>query len=590
MLVALMPGERDESNCESWQFPPHTERLPPQSSSMEHVVADFTPPAIVGALVVVDVQPVWWTHSERVCTQFPNLPRTLSGLLRRWRAAKMPVVHVRSMYTLSPHVALIERLNPSLAGGLSPNNSEAEPWAREMPGEPVVLKSCFDGFKDTGLQQVLSELGVSRVYMCGLITSACVLNTAFGAFHRGYEVAMVSNCLADRSKERHDATLALYDGYTFRVCIAAEDGLSEDWTPPPEQASLSVTGGVGSSTHSGSLYERCTPVRQCRSLSDLGATTSLQRMRVSSDISAWEDLGPTSSSLPRVIRGSSSARVLSPAPLRHLLRGASFTAPASEAEPVALRCRHTAFGSDCGSRCLCPQQTHSQPTRNRTNDNSIAWALPPILHKWTLAQSNRWCEVAAATMPRLDCSPNLVAVESHVLAPFPVSASKQSMSTQPLPPRQRTQLLRAKQKTHILPPAQVFAPPTGTQAKPVSLGLPSAAPKECESFSDASIGLFGSHREISPSSSIDLYLGEGVSALSGTSDSLASVSLVCATFKTAIRGSASTIDIPAASSAGTTTQNYAWELPPRALSCLPSASPPRNCVRCAMRHDPTLSG
>ena len=174
--VTFVSGENDDSGCESWQFPPHGERPPPRLARAGAPAPAGVETAPVGALIVVDVQPVWWTRSEKVCTQFPNLPRTLSGLLRRWREAKMPVVHVRSMYTLSPHVALIERLNPSLAGSLSPNNSEAEPWARELPGEPIVLKSCFDGFKDTALQQVLSQLGVSRVYMCGLVTSACVLN------------------------------------------------------------------------------------------------------------------------------------------------------------------------------------------------------------------------------------------------------------------------------------------------------------------------------------------------------------------------------------------------------------------------------
>lgn len=112
-------------------------------------------------------------------------------------------------------------LNPEKPGVVS---LEPEPWAPELPGELVVLKPTFDGFHDTRLHAELQARRVSRVYVCGLVTAACVLNTCFGAFRLGYEVVLVSDCTADRSREQHEAILSIYNGYTFVAASHAEVG------------------------------------------------------------------------------------------------------------------------------------------------------------------------------------------------------------------------------------------------------------------------------------------------------------------------------------------------------------------------------
>lgn len=46
---------------------------------------------------------------------------------------------------------------------------------------------------------------------------ACVLFSANSAFTLGFEVYIMSDCCADRSREHHDAVLGVYDGYHIRV-------------------------------------------------------------------------------------------------------------------------------------------------------------------------------------------------------------------------------------------------------------------------------------------------------------------------------------------------------------------------------------
>ncbi|KAJ1636057.1 Isochorismatase-like protein [Pavlovales sp. CCMP2436] len=177
------------------------------------------------ALLVVDIQADWYSDdpTQLVSSAFPELPHKVAELLDVFRSRLQPVVHVRAKYDCpeaSLHMPFFKKLNPEKPGeAISPT---PEPWAAELPGELVVLKPTFDGFHETNLHAELQLLGVERVYVCGLVTAACILNTCFGAFRLGYEVVLVGECCADRTRAQHDAVLSIYDGYTFVVADLAE--------------------------------------------------------------------------------------------------------------------------------------------------------------------------------------------------------------------------------------------------------------------------------------------------------------------------------------------------------------------------------
>ena len=84
---------------------------------------------------------------------------------------------------------------------------------------------------------------MTRVLICGLVTSACVLGTALGAFYRGLDVLLVEDCCAARSIERHEATVGMYSDYCCFQSILARDflgALHEDLPP--------AAGGCGSAS------------------------------------------------------------------------------------------------------------------------------------------------------------------------------------------------------------------------------------------------------------------------------------------------------------------------------------------------------
>lgn len=180
------------------------------------------PDDLPSALILVDMQRDWFSGSEEVRSAFPQLPANVEELLAVFRERNTPVVHVRAKYDCpvrSSHMGFFKLLNPEKPSVVA---LDAEPCALELPGEMIVFKPTFDGFHNTNLHAELQRLGVRRVYVAGLVTAACVLNTCFGAFRHGYETILVTDCTADRSRAQHDAIIAIYSGYTFIAASLAE--------------------------------------------------------------------------------------------------------------------------------------------------------------------------------------------------------------------------------------------------------------------------------------------------------------------------------------------------------------------------------
>ena len=57
--------------------------------------------------------------------------------------------------------------------------------------EPKVRKFYRNSFEATNLEDVLSQLGVGHVYICGAQTNNCVRFTGHGALDRGYDVTLL---------------------------------------------------------------------------------------------------------------------------------------------------------------------------------------------------------------------------------------------------------------------------------------------------------------------------------------------------------------------------------------------------------------
>ena len=204
----------DKSSCKFGLERRPTSRLEPDDPRVSRT-----------ALLLVDVQKDFFSKSRQTLESFPHFEDNVKQLLKLCRSPKSPIkliVHIRADYNSksSPWLPFFELLNPDK---LCVFSNEPEDFARcrnndgDGPHEQVVLKSSYDGFQDTNLEQILTKFEVKTTFVCGLITSACVQATAHSAFARGFRPTLIEDCCADRKVELHEAVLAIYGGHMYKI-------------------------------------------------------------------------------------------------------------------------------------------------------------------------------------------------------------------------------------------------------------------------------------------------------------------------------------------------------------------------------------
>lgn len=186
-------------------------------------------PAESTALLIVDVQPEYWSNCPAVRKDFPDFPKHLQKTIEICRQRRAKIIWVRADYrhAHSPWLTQFERIRgPRNLGEVpcDPSSPEFtwEEFATPEGGEVIIAKSSWSSTSNTALVDILKVACIETVLVCGLITSVCVQHSAFGIFEAGYRTLLVTDACADRGKARHEAALALYGDYMYEL-VTSED-------------------------------------------------------------------------------------------------------------------------------------------------------------------------------------------------------------------------------------------------------------------------------------------------------------------------------------------------------------------------------
>ena len=173
------------------------------------------------ALVVIDVQKGILALPDApraaVLERFDEVRGRIAGLVAAARRADVPIIFVQHdgppghrLETGTLGWAICEDLN-----GAS--------------GDPVVRKTACDSFHETKLQAVLSEHGIRRLVVAGLMTQYCVDTTCRRAVSLGYDVTLVADghttadsrtLTVEEIVAHHNALLDGFDAGTAAITVA----------------------------------------------------------------------------------------------------------------------------------------------------------------------------------------------------------------------------------------------------------------------------------------------------------------------------------------------------------------------------------
>jgi len=175
------------------------------------------------ALVVIDVQRAfdeWEAAGKR--RNNPHAVARIADLLDAFRDCGAPIFHIRHEGT---------RPNSSFGPGGSGYTVKDE--AREVAGEPVIVKRVNSAFIGTDLESRLRAVGIETLVICGATTNHCVETTTRMAGNLGFDARLVRDATwtFDRvgpdgdmhsAEDIHAMTLANLNGEFARIVSAAE--------------------------------------------------------------------------------------------------------------------------------------------------------------------------------------------------------------------------------------------------------------------------------------------------------------------------------------------------------------------------------
>ena len=125
--------------------------------------------------------------------------RSIIGALRKQvdkaRAEKRPVIYVCDAHSEDDPEFSRMGWPPHAVRG-TPGAAVIDELA-PLETDPVVEKTSYSAFHQTGLEGLLQSLGIDHLTLTGCVTNICILYTAYDAVLRGYDVTVPSDCVAD---------------------------------------------------------------------------------------------------------------------------------------------------------------------------------------------------------------------------------------------------------------------------------------------------------------------------------------------------------------------------------------------------------
>lgn len=85
-----------------------------------------------------------------------------------------------------------------------------------------VYKRTYDGFYNTELEITLRSLHITDVIVVGIHTHVCVLQTALGAFYRGFNVIVLEDGMTTGYKPNHESRLRFFQTHVGTLTNLSE--------------------------------------------------------------------------------------------------------------------------------------------------------------------------------------------------------------------------------------------------------------------------------------------------------------------------------------------------------------------------------
>lgn len=152
------------------------------------------------ALLIVDVQNDFLPGGALAVQRGGEVIGPLNRWIARFELAGRPIVATRDWHP-ADHESFRSQGGTWPVHCVAGTPGAAFPPALELPASALVIskatsrKEAYSGFSGTGLAERLAHAGVRRLFVGGLATDYCVLNTVLDARAAGFEVIVLQDAV-----------------------------------------------------------------------------------------------------------------------------------------------------------------------------------------------------------------------------------------------------------------------------------------------------------------------------------------------------------------------------------------------------------
>jgi len=144
-------------------------------------------------------------------------------LIDHFRRGGFPVVWVRQEFKADLSDAFLEMQEKRIAITIQgTRGAEFHPELDWRETDRTIIKKRYSAFFRTGLDQLLMDLEVDEIVICGINTHACIRTAAIDAYQRDFKVVLPSDCIGSYDREHARVSLDYMDGKIAAVATVAE--------------------------------------------------------------------------------------------------------------------------------------------------------------------------------------------------------------------------------------------------------------------------------------------------------------------------------------------------------------------------------
>jgi len=167
------------------------------------------------ALLVIDMQYDFLPGGSLGVPEGDQVLAPVNEAMTRFAALGLPIYASRDWHPEN-HISFAERGGPWPPHCVAETRGAAFSDELALPADTVIISKAdsadadaYSAFNGTALADHLRQHGVTRVFVCGLATDYCVLNTALDARSEGFETVILPEAMRAVNVQPQDGERAI---------------------------------------------------------------------------------------------------------------------------------------------------------------------------------------------------------------------------------------------------------------------------------------------------------------------------------------------------------------------------------------------